>query len=188
MSAAKSDRPPQSLLDHQIEPFLQQLRNAGYAERTLRKKRTVAKAFARWAKWKVINTADLDRSHIAAFVARSPRKRKAHVNFELSVMRLFVGYLCAKAGLRCPPPPEPTSVTSRLLRQYENHLRKDRGLAENSLRVYLPLIRNFLAAQRTPTSSWTSWSTKRLRSSSRNLHSIGPCSRKVCNGPPGPGG
>jgi hypothetical protein len=32
----------QRLLDDQIEPFLQHLRDAGYAERTLRKKRTVA--------------------------------------------------------------------------------------------------------------------------------------------------
>jgi site-specific recombinase XerD len=34
-----------------------------------------------------------------------------------------------------------------LLQQYENHLRKNRGLAENSLRVYLPLIRTFLASK-----------------------------------------
>ena len=37
---------PGSLLDDHIEPFLKHLRAAGYAERTLRKKRTVAKAFA----------------------------------------------------------------------------------------------------------------------------------------------
>jgi hypothetical protein len=33
---------PGSLLDDHIEPFLKHLRAAGYAERTLRKKRTVA--------------------------------------------------------------------------------------------------------------------------------------------------
>ena len=46
----------QRLLDDQIEPFLQHLRDAGYAERTLRKKRTVARAFARWAHGKGIAT------------------------------------------------------------------------------------------------------------------------------------
>ena len=40
----------ESLLDDQIEPFLKHLRAAGYAERTLRKKRTVARAFARWTR------------------------------------------------------------------------------------------------------------------------------------------
>ena len=34
-----------------------------------------------------------------------------------------------------------------LLREYEAHLRNNRGLAENSLHVYVPLIRSFLAAQ-----------------------------------------
>ena len=38
---------PGSLLDEHIEPFLKHLCAAGYAERTLRKKRTVAEAFAR---------------------------------------------------------------------------------------------------------------------------------------------
>lgn len=45
---------PQRRLDDQIEPFLQHLRGAGYAERTLRKKRTVLRAFVRWAKRKQI--------------------------------------------------------------------------------------------------------------------------------------
>jgi hypothetical protein len=49
---------PGSLLDEHIEPFLKHLRSAGYAERTLRKKRTVAKAFARWARRKQIVGGD----------------------------------------------------------------------------------------------------------------------------------
>jgi len=151
MSKAGPNKPQQRLLDGQIEPFLQHLRDAGYAERTLRKKRTVAKAFARWVKQKEITTDDFNRSHIAAFVARSPRRGKAHVKFELAVMRLFFGYLCATAGLPYPPPHEPASVTAAVLQQYQNYLRKDRGLAENSLRVYLPLIRDFCESQRIPT-------------------------------------
>jgi integrase/recombinase XerD len=123
----------------------------GYAERTLRKKRTVAKAFARWAKRKGIAPDDLNCSHMDAFVERSPRKRKAHAKAELAVMRLFFEYLCAMAGLPCSPPKQPASITAGLLEQCENYLRKDRGLAENSVRVYLPLIRDFLASQCAPT-------------------------------------
>ena len=93
------DGTPERLLDDVIEPFLEQLRDAGYAERTLRKKRTVTKAFARWVKRKPIAMADLNDGHVAAFVARSPRKRKAHVKFELAVLRLFFRYLRAEAGL-----------------------------------------------------------------------------------------
>ena len=135
------------LLDNQIEPFLQYLRDAGYAERTLRKKRTVVRAFARWAKRKGIVTFDLNDSHVDTFVQRLRREAKSRRKFELAAVRLFLGYLRATAGLQCPATEAPVSFTTSLLQQYENHLRKDRGLAENSLHVYLPLIRTFLASK-----------------------------------------
>ena len=47
MPTNRSGRAEQQLLDDRIEPFLQQLRAAGYAERTLRRRRTVLRAFAR---------------------------------------------------------------------------------------------------------------------------------------------
>src|SRR3954454_10370024 len=99
MSTTGSGR-VQRLLDDQIEPFLKHLRGAGYAERTLRKKRTVARAFARWTRRKQIAVDDLNDDHIAAFAARSPRRRKAHVKFELAVVRLLFEYLRGHAGLQ----------------------------------------------------------------------------------------
>ena len=137
----------QRLLDDQIEPFLQHLRDAGYAERTLRKKRTVARAFARWAKRRGIATIDLNDGHVDAFVRRLPRGDKSRLKFELAAVRLFLGHLRTTADLQSPASQAPVSPTASLLQQYENHLRKDRGLAENSLRVYLPLIRTFLASK-----------------------------------------
>ena len=141
------DATPERVLDDRIEPFLKQLRDAGYAERTLRKKRTVTRAFARWVKRKRIAVADLNDGHVATFVARPPRRRKAHVKFELAVLRLFFGYLRAEGWLPCPPPQERVSVAGGLLRCYEDYLRQDRGLAENSIHVYVPFIRDFLASQ-----------------------------------------
>jgi len=151
MTVQSNDRTSQRLLDDQIEPFLNQLEDAGYAQRTLRKKRTVARAFARWAKENRIAARDLDASHITAFVGRSPRRRKARVKFELAVMRLFFGYLCRGAGLPSTGQEEPDSAAGGLLRQYESYLRKDRGLAENSVHVYVPFIRDFLASRVTAT-------------------------------------
>jgi site-specific recombinase XerD len=142
---------PESLLDNHIEPFLKHLRAAGYAERTLRKKRRVARAFARWTRRKQIAVNDLNDSHIAAFVARSPRKRKTHVKFELAVMRLFFGYLRGYVGLQRPPSQDDVSATDDLLQRYKDHLRKDRGLTENSVHVYVPFIHDFLTAQTTQT-------------------------------------
>ncbi len=149
--SVKSDSPSQRLIADQIEPFLQHLRDAGYAERTLRKKRTVTKAFVRWATVNGITADDLNQTHVAAFVSRPPRRRKAHVKFELAAMRLFLEYLCAAGGLQRQSPRHFPSVGGGLLQQYENHLRNNRGLAENSVRVYVPLIRDFLGSQPTAT-------------------------------------
>ena len=148
MPTNRSGRAKQQLLDDRIEPFLQQLRAAGYVERALRRKRTVLRAFARWVERKGIAACDLGECHLDAFTARPPQKRKSHAKFELAVMRLFFRYLRTNAGLQLPHPRAPQSFTASLLQEYENHLRKDRGLADNSLRVYLPLIRSFLASKR----------------------------------------
>src|SRR5215472_4595631 len=141
-------RPP-CLLDGQIEHFLESLRNSGYAEPTVRKKRSVARAFVRWAKRKRIATDDLNDTHVTAFVTRSRRKRKARVKFELAAMRLFFDYLRPAAASQYQTGPEPASAAVGLLLRYEDYLRKERGLAENSLHVYIPFIRDFLAAQTT---------------------------------------
>jgi integrase/recombinase XerD len=139
------------LLDDHIEPFLKQLRDTGYAERTLRKKRTVARAFTRWMKRKEIAVKDLNDSHLAAFVARSPVRRKACVKSERAVLRLLFEYLRSQAGLQRPTLQDDVSAADSLLQRYEDYLRKDRGLAENSVHVYAPFIRDFLAVQSTQT-------------------------------------
>jgi integrase/recombinase XerD len=139
----------ENLLDNQIEPFLKHLRAAGYAQRTLRKKRTVARAFVRWTRRKQIALKDLNDGHIAAFVSRSPRNRKAHVKAELAVMRLLFEYLRGYAGLQRPPSQDCVSAADALLQNYKDYLRRDRGLTDNSVLVYAPFIRDFLAAQTT---------------------------------------
>lgn len=140
-----------SMIEDHIEPFLKHLRAAGYAERTLRKKRTVARAFVRWTKRKQIAVDDLNDNHLAAFVARLPRRRKACVKFELAVMRLLFEYLRSYTGLQQPPLKDEVSAADGLVQRYEDYLRKDRGLTENSVHVYVPFIRDFLTAQTTQT-------------------------------------
>jgi len=152
MTATLEEGTPRGLLEKHIEPFIEHLRVAGYAERTRRKKRTVANAFALWTKQKQIAVEDLNESHVAAFVARSPRRRKAHVKFELSAIRLLYQYLRVEAGLVRPPPQDEVSSAAAIVQRYEDHLRNDRGLAENSVRVYVPFIRDFLAGLAAATS------------------------------------
>lgn len=130
----------ESLLDDQIEPFLKHLRTAGYAQRTLRKKRTVARAFARWTRRRRIVINDLNDGHIAAFLARSPRNRKTNVKLERAVLRFWFEYLRDYAGLQRPPSQHCVSAAETLLQHYKEYLRKDRGLTANSVLVYAPFI------------------------------------------------
>jgi site-specific recombinase XerD len=69
------------------------------------------------------------------------------VKFELAVMRLLFEYLRGYAGLQRPARQNDVSAADALLQNYKDYLREDRGLTENSLLVYVPFIRDFLAAQ-----------------------------------------
>lgn len=130
-----------------IESFLEQLRATRYAEATLCKKRWVLNAFARWMKSKNIALAHLDEPAIATFVKRLIGAPAARVQFELAVLRLLLAYLRGKTILRLPTP-DVESAIDEIHDRYVGYLRQDRGLAENSVLVYAPFIRDFLNSQK----------------------------------------
>lgn len=129
-----------------IEAFLEHLRTAGYADATIRKKQSILTAVARWMKGETIDLAHLDESEIGAFVNRSACAPAARVQFELAVLRLLLAYLRSKAIVRLAVPVDESSIDS-ISGRYVDYLRQDRGLAENSVHVYAPFIRDFLRAQ-----------------------------------------
>src|SRR6266540_5408402 len=134
------DRPPGGVLETHVESFIGHLRAARYTETTLHNRRPVVGSFARWIRRKRVGVEDLNESHLSAFVTRSPRKRKARVRFELAFLRLFLGYLRHQAAVPAPPLRVKSSPVDDLHGRYVDYLRKDRGLAENSIRVYSPYI------------------------------------------------
>jgi site-specific recombinase XerD len=142
---ASEEGPRQGLYAIHVNDFLSFLRAQGYAERTLRKKRSVAASFARWAVREQLTVNDLNESHLSAFVKCSPLKRKARVKFEMAALRPFLKYHCAKAG--APIPPLDVSSADALQLRYIDYLRKERGLAMNTIRVYVLFTRDFLNTQ-----------------------------------------
>jgi len=136
----------EGLSDRHIEAFLEQLRAARYAEVTLRKKRWILITFARWMKSKNIVLAHLDEPAIAAFVKRSIGAPAARVQFEFAVLRLLLAYLRGETIVRLPAQ-ENESAIDLVHGRYVDYLRQDRGLAENSVLVYAPFIRDFLNSQ-----------------------------------------
>lgn len=129
-----------------IEAFLEQLRSARYAEETLRKKRWVLTAFARWTKSQSIGLTDLDETTIAAFVKRLTGASVARAQFEIAVLRLLLAYLRGEAIVRLPTPDDESEI-DQINGRYVDYLRQDRGLAKNSVLVYAPFVRDFLNSQ-----------------------------------------
>ena len=159
LKGKESQRP----FDDQVELFLQHLRSAGYAERTLRKKRWALRRLARWAEGKGIAIADLHNRHAAAFLARSSGRAKDFVAVQRRAFRQFLRFLRASTGDASPPASRSTSGWRGLLGDYEDYLRNKRGLAENSLHVYVPLIRIFLASQAGRTGRVSRFNTLAIR-------------------------
>ena len=137
----------QKPFDEHVALFLHHLRAAGYAERTLRKKRWALRSLARWAQRKGIAVADFHDRHAAAFLARSSGRAKDFVAVQRRAVRQFLGFLRSGTIGAYPRASRNTLVGHGLLQDYEDYLRNNRGLAENSIRVYVPFIRSFLASQ-----------------------------------------
>ena len=75
------------------------------------------------------------------------------MKFEQSVLRLLLQYLRQNAGVPGPPQSPGPSPGDELVGWYMHYLRNDRGLAENSILVYTPLICGLLHDQISKTSS-----------------------------------
>ncbi len=144
----KAEAPELVRLPHShIALFLAKLRAAGYSERTLKKKQSVADAFITWSQRKRIALHELNEDCVTAFLRRSPARRMAREKFEKSVLQLLMVYLRRDAGVPGPRPSPCPSPGDELVCRYVDYLRKDRGLAENSILVYAPFVRDLLRDQ-----------------------------------------
>lgn len=134
----------QNQLDRYVEPFLDHLRSAGYAKRTLSRKRTTTESFARWTRCQHVAIEDLNEAYLAGFVKRSGRRLKADAKCELAVLRAFLDFVRTEVGVAAAPSQIPPSVAGQIEQRYRDYLRTERGLTERSIAVYLPLIHDFL--------------------------------------------
>jgi len=132
------NEPSQSSLNSDIEDFVTHLRAAGYARRTWRKKRSVARVFARWFRRRKWTVATLNESHLDKFLGRSPRRGKARRAFESAALVPFLEHLRHRGRSATTPRPAPSTSTMESERRYLDFLRSQRGLADRSGRVYAP--------------------------------------------------
>jgi integrase/recombinase XerD len=129
-------------LQIEIAAFLDELTAAGYVPQRLAQRRSIVLAFVRWTQDQHLAVADLSEIHVAAFVARRPRGRETRKKVR-ATLRRFLTHLRRRGVLSTPR--KPTSPVDDLTDRYVAYLRADRGLAENSILVYAPCVRAFLA-------------------------------------------
>lgn len=141
------------LLRPYLEAFLEALQLAGYAEATLRWKRRVLTAFARWLQAQSVQIQVLSEAHIAAFIQRAPRHGEARKAEERSVLEPFLGFLRREAGVRDAVKPTP-APSGDVLQRYVQHLRDERGLTEQSISIYSPFVRVILAGMPQSPGEW----------------------------------
>jgi len=132
---------PPGPLEVHAASFLDDLGAAGYAPRAVARRRTIVMAFVRWTQAKRVALQDLTEAHVAAFVKRRPQRREARR--ERAALRKFLAHVRAR-GTPAPPGSTPVSPAEAVAQRYVAFLRRDRGLAENSILVYAPCARDFL--------------------------------------------
>jgi site-specific recombinase XerD len=138
---------PGGPLDGAIASFLTQLQTAGYAKESVRNKRTVVRTFADWLRRRHIPVQAINESHVAGFLKGKPGTRPRRLTYKHAALSGFLTYL-RRIDLISVPAPRVASPGDDLIREYVEYLRHDRGLAPNSVLVYVPFIRHWLSDHR----------------------------------------
>ena len=153
------DRQASGLLDLHVTSFIDSLRAAGYAEHSVVKRQSVAKVFVRWTRDEQVAVADLDESHVAAFLKRAPERAKDRMALEGAALQLFLRHLRDEGEVPPPAKRDDPSPVAVIKTHYVDFLRNERGLTERSINVYSPFIQDFLTewADRTDSGSPGAW-------------------------------
>jgi len=125
--------------------YLSQLRSAGFAEKTLRTKRTIAAAFLRWARshqvpFNKLTTTDLDAFLGGCRPARNSRWRHAR-----GILFGFLAFLRPDGPRPGSMNPSEDSSRTELLARYQDFLANERGLTKQTVYVHTPLVRAAIA-------------------------------------------
>ena len=127
-----------------VDDFLSELRNAGYPPNTLSTKRAALWKFIHWRRSRNITDSEPDESEVKAFMAKTCKLDAAHRCLASTALFGFLAYLRHQGLIRKPSSTVRVTARDRLLQNYADFLRDEKGLAQLSLRVYLPVAASLL--------------------------------------------
>lgn len=133
-----------NVIESHIDYFIADLETAGYAIRTLKKKRTALRQFISWRRCLKNPSAEPDESEVIDFLERSSHYGRNRRRTESAALLSFLEYLRSHSVIKTSPPKVLDNVSSLMERRYADFLSREKGLAELSIRVYLPLVHDLL--------------------------------------------
>jgi integrase/recombinase XerD len=130
-------------LDVHIRPFAIRLIEYGYAKNTIQSKLWSLAEFGKWLIGNGFTVTNVDEALISRFIRGKKGKRLQRGNAKTLAQFLEDLRTCHVVPHRKPIVDE--SPSGKILRQYEEHLRSERGLSASTVVNYQPFIRRFLA-------------------------------------------
>lgn len=131
-------------IESHADRFIEELEAEGYARGSLCTKRAALRRFILWQQGRKPPGKEPDESDVVRFLARSCRLGPKHRCLASTALFGFLAYLRRQSVIATSAPDKPDTISSALERRYRDFLRDDKGLAESSLRVYLPLVADLL--------------------------------------------
>jgi site-specific recombinase XerD len=129
-------------LARHLDPFTAFLTSEGYASETVRTKRAWVASLSHWLTRRGAALATLDEAGVAQFQAHRHHTRGRG---DLATSQQLLAFLRGRGVLPPRPAPRDRSALSRLLQDYEQFLRAERGLAPSTVVAYRSIVRRFLA-------------------------------------------
>ncbi len=127
------------VLASQVDPFVSDLKNAGYPANTLSTKRAALRKFFIWRQSRSKTDSEPDEAEVKAFMAKACKLDAAHRCLASTALLGFLEHLRRHGLIREQSSTVQSTARDRLLQSYADFLRDEKGLAESSLRVYLPV-------------------------------------------------
>ena len=131
--------------DPLVMEFIDRLRSAGFAEKTLRAKRTIVAAFLRWARNRRVPCHELGTTDLDAFLQGFRPGRHSRWRHARGLLLGFLAFLHPDDPRPSPQESLADSCRARLLARYQDFLINERGLTKQTIYVYTPLVRTAIA-------------------------------------------
>jgi integrase/recombinase XerD len=135
-----SHRVASDAIEFHVGPFIAELKAASYAPGTLCTKRAALRRFLRWRRCRKSPGTEPDETEVAKFLARACRLGPKHRCLASTALSAFLEHLRHQGVIATGVQNTPEAASSVLERSYADFLRNEKGLAELSLRVYLPVV------------------------------------------------